>query len=472
MRFTPGEERAQRRHRAHRRPRQSAARRALSGRDRRAAPRRRADPRREHAVRPRRVPGRHARRRCSSAPASTTSACRRSCRRWSTGRRRRSRATAACAMVQPAEPPFSGFVFKIQANMDPRHRDRIAFFRVCSGRYHARHEGAAPAHRARDEARQRADLHGQRARGERGCGRRRHHRHPQPRPAADRRHADRRRGARLQGHSVFRAGALPRRAAARSVQGQAAAEGLAGARRGRRDPGVRDGASATRCCWARSASCSSRSSPTAWRSEYKVDAIYDTASISTARWLTFPDDDDATQTSSASARRQLATDVDGNPVLPRAATRYNLQVDDGALAEGRLPRDARARRAAGARTGLNAGGAGRVLSAPPRDVRAPRLRDSTALRQQRFGNSASGGRASQQRFATRFATPLRQQRFSRASAAELRSSVRGLRPGSARGDGAAVLRPCGTPVQTHCPSRRDWRCLARRCRRRCHARAW
>ena len=37
--------------------------------------------------------------------------------------------------VQPAEAPFSGFVFKIQANMDPKHRDRIAFFRICSGRY-------------------------------------------------------------------------------------------------------------------------------------------------------------------------------------------------------------------------------------------------------------------------------------------------------------------------------------------------
>ncbi|MEG0821615.1 MAG: peptide chain release factor 3 [Burkholderiaceae bacterium] len=37
--------------------------------------------------------------------------------------------------VLPTEAPFSGFVFKIQANMDPRHRDRIAFFRVCSGRY-------------------------------------------------------------------------------------------------------------------------------------------------------------------------------------------------------------------------------------------------------------------------------------------------------------------------------------------------
>ena len=37
--------------------------------------------------------------------------------------------------VQPHEEPFSGFVFKVQANMDPRHRDRIAFVRVCSGHY-------------------------------------------------------------------------------------------------------------------------------------------------------------------------------------------------------------------------------------------------------------------------------------------------------------------------------------------------
>ena len=37
--------------------------------------------------------------------------------------------------VAATEGKFSGFVFKIQANMDPRHRDRIAFMRVCSGRY-------------------------------------------------------------------------------------------------------------------------------------------------------------------------------------------------------------------------------------------------------------------------------------------------------------------------------------------------
>src|ERR1700741_500758 len=39
--------------------------------------------------------------------------------------------------VRPEEPGFTGFVFKIQANMDPKHRDRIAFVRVCSGRFEA-----------------------------------------------------------------------------------------------------------------------------------------------------------------------------------------------------------------------------------------------------------------------------------------------------------------------------------------------
>ncbi len=37
--------------------------------------------------------------------------------------------------VSPLEEKFSGFVFKIQANMDPQHRDRIAFMRVCSGSF-------------------------------------------------------------------------------------------------------------------------------------------------------------------------------------------------------------------------------------------------------------------------------------------------------------------------------------------------
>ena len=37
--------------------------------------------------------------------------------------------------VLPTEEKVSGFIFKIQANMDPKHRDRIAFMRLCSGHF-------------------------------------------------------------------------------------------------------------------------------------------------------------------------------------------------------------------------------------------------------------------------------------------------------------------------------------------------
>jgi peptide chain release factor 3 len=53
---------------------------------------------------------------------------------------RRARALAAparpprAARSRPGEP-LTGFVFKIQANMDPQHRDRVAFMRVCSGHF-------------------------------------------------------------------------------------------------------------------------------------------------------------------------------------------------------------------------------------------------------------------------------------------------------------------------------------------------
>ena len=50
-------------------------------------------------------------------------------------------------IVDPEESKFTGFVFKIHANMDPKHRNRIAFLRVCSGRFergsnyfHVRHD--------------------------------------------------------------------------------------------------------------------------------------------------------------------------------------------------------------------------------------------------------------------------------------------------------------------------------------------
>ena len=43
-------------------------------------------------------------------------------------------------LVQPGDENFSGFVFKIQANMNPKHRDSIAFVRICSGRFERGHE--------------------------------------------------------------------------------------------------------------------------------------------------------------------------------------------------------------------------------------------------------------------------------------------------------------------------------------------
>ena len=49
--------------------------------------------------------------------------------------------------MESAEPRFTGCVFKIQANMDPSHRDGIAFVRVCSGKFtrgmQVRHTGQA-----------------------------------------------------------------------------------------------------------------------------------------------------------------------------------------------------------------------------------------------------------------------------------------------------------------------------------------
>ena len=53
------------------------------------------------------------------------------------------------AGVDPTDDAFTGFVFKIQANMDPRHRDRVAFVRVCSGEFARDMIGAQRAYRSR-----------------------------------------------------------------------------------------------------------------------------------------------------------------------------------------------------------------------------------------------------------------------------------------------------------------------------------
>src|SRR5207247_3053826 len=55
------------------------------------------------------------------------------------------------AAVDPMEPRFSGFVFKIQANMDPAHRDRLAFLRVCSGRFYRGMDARLPRQAINDK---------------------------------------------------------------------------------------------------------------------------------------------------------------------------------------------------------------------------------------------------------------------------------------------------------------------------------
>jgi peptide chain release factor 3 len=42
---------------------------------------------------------------------------------------------ASTRMVMPGDDKVTGFVFKVQANMDPNHRDRVAFIRLCSGKF-------------------------------------------------------------------------------------------------------------------------------------------------------------------------------------------------------------------------------------------------------------------------------------------------------------------------------------------------
>ena len=44
---------------------------------------------------------------------------------------------ADCGIIDPMSEDFSAFVFKIQANMNRAHRDRIAFMRICSGKFDA-----------------------------------------------------------------------------------------------------------------------------------------------------------------------------------------------------------------------------------------------------------------------------------------------------------------------------------------------
>ena len=109
-------------------------------------------------------------------------------------RRRRMGLQAASRKVDAREDKMTGFVFKIQANMDPNHRDRIAFMRVCSGKLR-RGMKAKLVRTGKNialNAPQFFFAQDRQLAEEAYAGRCR--RHPQPWHIAHRRHADRRRG--------------------------------------------------------------------------------------------------------------------------------------------------------------------------------------------------------------------------------------------------------------------------------------
>ena len=148
------------------------------------------------------------------------------------------RAMAAHAGFEPTEPAFTGFVFKIQANMDPKHRDRIAFFRVCSGRYTS---GMKVRHIRMDRemklanaltfmANERVLMDDAVAGDIIGI-----HNHGQLHIGDTLSEGE---TLGFQGHPLFLARTLPHRAPARPAEEQAVAERTAGTWRRRRDPGL------------------------------------------------------------------------------------------------------------------------------------------------------------------------------------------------------------------------------------------
>ena len=231
---------------------------------------------------------------------------------------------ATIRAVDPAEEPFSGFVFKIQANMDPRHRDRIAFFRVCSGRYSpgmkVRHLrlvremkiGQALTFMANERVASvdavAGDIIGIHNHGQLQIG---DTLSESGEPLAYT-------GIPYFAPELFRAARsrdpLKTKQLAKGLQ-ELGEEGAIQVFTPESGYSILLGAVGPL-----------QFEIVAHRlaTEYKVDAVYDTPGISTARWLTFPD---------ASIRRDferqnaasLAVDVDGNPVY-LATNKYNLQV--------------------------------------------------------------------------------------------------------------------------------------------------
>ncbi|QID19596.1 peptide chain release factor 3 [Nitrogeniibacter mangrovi] len=225
-------------------------------------------------------------------------------------------------MVAPAEPKFSGFVFKIQANMDPKHRDRIAFFRVCSGKYEpgmktrhlrlAREFKIASAltfmanERVHMDAAYAGDIIGIHNHGQLQIG-----------DTLTEGEALHFKGIPYFAPEMFRAARL--RDPLKTKQLQKGLQELG-------EEGAIQVFEAVGGQMLLGAVGQLQFEVVAQRlkDEYKVDAIFEAADIHTARWLTFPDEATRRKFEKEQALR-LGADVDGNPVY-LASTRYNLQV--------------------------------------------------------------------------------------------------------------------------------------------------
>ena len=226
-------------------------------------------------------------------------------------------------VVAPAEKTFSGFVFKIQANMDPRHRDRIAFFRVCSGRYQpamkVRHlrigremklgnvlTFMANERVASDDA-VAGDIIGIHNHGQLQIG-----------DTLTEGEALAFKGIPYFAPELFRVTRPRDPFKAKQLQ------------KGLQELGEEGAIQVFERAWNNTLLLGAvgelQFDVVADRlaREYKVDALYDAANIATARWLTFPDAATHRNFENENAA-SMATDVDGNPVF-LAANKYILQV--------------------------------------------------------------------------------------------------------------------------------------------------
>jgi peptide chain release factor 3 len=230
---------------------------------------------------------------------------------------------ATLRAVGPAEEPFTGFVFKIQANMDPRHRDRIAFVRICSGRYTpamkvrhlrlGREMRLANAltfmanERVASEDAVAGDIIGIHNHGQLQIG-----------DTLTEGEALAFKGIPYFAPELFRT-ARPRD----PFRAKPLAKGL---QELGEEGAIQVFASSHTHTLLLGAVGPLQFEIVAQRlaSEYNVDAIYESANIATARWLTFPDDVMQRKFEREQAAA-LATDVDGNAVF-LATNKYNLQV--------------------------------------------------------------------------------------------------------------------------------------------------